>query len=258
MDGTENRILTTLLDRIYATLLHGPCLNCRVHRSRQRVDLSNIAALQHLPVKDLIPQIIGEARRVDLFGKVPVYRGPEDEEDMSEADRAARLAYGAQMKLLTKLRDIAEDARDYEQETGENALYIGYPFVSIPPGNGLIAAASPNPRILAPLALIAVDMSVKRGAVPSVSLATRADGTDLVIPNYPLLAWIENQTGREFPEIFADDEGSQPEREIGEIIQAVAEALQISSPPELDPEIQAIPLTAELPNEAAFQEPLYQ
>jgi hypothetical protein len=254
MDGPENKILTTLLDRIYATLVHGPCLNCRVHRSRQRVDLFDITALQHLSVKEIVPHIIADSRSVEIRGKVPVYRGPEDEEDMTEKDRAARLSYEAQARLLTRLRDIAEDARDYEQETGENALYIGYPFISIPPGNDLIGAGSPNPRVLAPLALIAVNMSVKRGALQSVTLAARGDGMDLVIPNYPLLAWLENQTGQEIPEIFADDEGDQPYREIGEIIQVVARMLQIDSPTELAPEtpFEAVPTTAELPNEPAF------
>lgn len=254
MDGSENKILTTLLDRIYATLVHGPCLNCRVHRSRQRVDLFDITALQHLSVKEVVPNIIADSRSVEIRGQVPVYRGPEAEEEMDEKDRAARLAYEAQMRLLTRLRDIAEDARDYEQETGENALYIGYPFVSIPPGNDLIGAGSPNPRVLAPLALIAVNMSVKRGAVQSVTLGARGDGMDLVIPNYPLLAWLENQTGQAIPEIFADEEGNQPYREIGEIIQVVARMLQIDSPTELAPDtpFEAVPPTGELPNAPVF------
>jgi len=254
MDGSQNRILTTLLDRIYATLVHGPCLNCRVHRSRQRVDLFDLTALQHLSVKEVVPGIIVHSRKVEIRGNVPVYRGPEAEEEMTEKDRAARLAYEAQTRLLTRLRDIAEDARDYEQETGENALYIGYPFVSIPPGNDLIGAGSPNPRVLAPLALIAVNMSVKRGAVQSVTLGARGDGMDLVIPNYPLLAWLENQTGQAVPELFADEQGDQPYREIGEIIQVVARMLQIPSPTELAPDtpFEAIPPVAELPGEPVF------
>lgn len=254
MAGNENRILTTLLDRLYATLVHGPCLNCRVHNSRQRVDLFNITALQDISVKEVVPRIIAEAKQVEVRGRVPVYRGPELEEEMDEKDRAARLAYEGQMKLLTRLRDIAEDARDYEQETGENALYIGYPFISIPPGNDLIGAGSPNPRVIAPLALIAVSMSVKRGAVQSVKLAARSDGVDLIIPNYPLLAWLENQTGHPIPEIFADDEGSEPYREIAEIVQVAAKMLQIESPTELAPEtpFDAIPKADQLPNEPVF------
>lgn len=97
---------------------------------------------------------------------------------------------------------------DYEQETGENALCVGYPFICLPPGNDLIGAGSPTPRIVAPLGLIAVDMSVKRGAVQSVSLSARSEGMDLVIPNCPLFAWLENQTGKDLRELFADEEGN--------------------------------------------------
>ena len=254
MADSENKILNTLLDRIYATLVHGPCLNCRVHNSRQRVDLFNITALQHLSVREVVPQLITESHKVEIRGKVPVYRGPELEEEMNEKERAARMAYEAQARLLTRLRDIAGDARDYEQETGENALYIGYPFVSIPPGNDLIGAGSPNPRVLAPLALIAVNMSVKRGAVQSVTLSARGDGSDLVIPNYPLLAWLENQSGQTIPEIFADEDGKEPYREIGEVIQVVANLLQIESPTELAPDtpFEAVPKMSDLSNEPSF------
>jgi hypothetical protein len=254
MTGTENKILATLLDRLYATLTHGPCLNCRVHNSRQRVDLFSITALQHLSVKEVVPKLILDQSRLELRGNVPVYRGPVEDNLMSEKDRAAKLSYEAQSRLLARLRDIAGDALDYERETGENALYIGYPFISIPPGNDLIGAGAPNPRVLAPLALIAVDMAVKRGAVQSVSLTPRGDGVDLVIPNYPLLAWLESQTGQAIPELFADEDGQEPYREIGEIIQLVARLLQIESPAELAPgtPFEAIPKTSELPGQPAF------
>ncbi len=254
MADPNNKILTTLLDRIYGTLVHGPCLNCRVHNSRQRIDLFNIIALQHLSVKEIVPGIITEQQRIEIKGKVSAYHGPEEEELMSEKDRAHRMAYEAQSRLLARLRDITEDARDYEQETGENALYIGYPFISLPPGNDVAGTGKPTPRILAPLALIAVDMTVKRGAVQSVSMAARGEGIDLVIPNYPLLAWLENQTGRDTSELFADEEGELPYQEINEIARLVAEMLQIDAPTEfaaITP-FDAIPKTADLPNKPVF------
>jgi hypothetical protein len=92
MTGTENKILATLLDRLYATLTHGPCLNCRVHNSRQRVDLFSITALQHLSVKEVVPKLILDQSRLELRGNVPVYRGPVEDNLMSEKDRAAKLS----------------------------------------------------------------------------------------------------------------------------------------------------------------------
>lgn len=35
-----NRILEKMLDRLYASLIGGPSLNCRPHSSRQRVDVT--------------------------------------------------------------------------------------------------------------------------------------------------------------------------------------------------------------------------
>jgi hypothetical protein len=254
MADKENHILTTLLDRLYGTLVHGPCLNCRVHRSRQRVDLFDITALQHLSIREIVPQVVAGGKNVEIRGKVPVYRGPEKDEDMDEKDRAAKMAYEGQMKLLTRLRGIADDALSYEQETGENALYIGYPFISLPPGNDLIGAGSPTPRIVAPVGLIAVDLVVKRGAVQSVTIAARGDGTDLVVPNYPLLAWLENQTGKDLSELFSDEEGADPYRELNEIAAEVEKMIQFDELPTFAPDrpFEAIPETGKLPNKPVF------
>jgi hypothetical protein len=254
MADEENHILTTLLDRLYGTLVHGPCLNCRVHRSRQRVDLFDITALQHLSIREIVPQVVAGGRKVEIRGKVPVYRGPEKDEDMDEKDRASKAVYEGQMKLLTRLRGIAEDALTYEQETGENALYIGYPFVSLPPGNDLIGAGSPTSRIVAPVALIAVDLVVKRGAVQSVTIAARGEGTDLVIPNYPFLAWLENQTGKDLSELFSDEEGADPYRELNEIAVEIEKMLQFDELPTFAPDLpfEAIPETGKLPNKPVF------
>jgi hypothetical protein len=39
-------ILETMLQRLYASLVHGPCMNSRPHGSRQRIDLASPSALQ--------------------------------------------------------------------------------------------------------------------------------------------------------------------------------------------------------------------
>lgn len=250
----ENKILTTLLDRLYGTLVHGPCLNCRVHNSRQRVDLFSLIALQHLSVKEVVPRLITDHKRIEIKGQVATYHGPEEDALMSEQNRAHRLAYEGQLRLLARLRGIAEDARDYEQETGESALYIGYPFLSLPPGNDVAGTGRPTPRVLAPLALIAVDVTVKCGAVQSVALRARGEGTDLVIPNHPLLAWLENQTGRDTADLFADETGEQPYREINDIARLVAQLLRLPAPSEFSPEtpFEALPKIPDLPKHPAF------
>ncbi len=50
MPETEQRILKKMLDRLFASLVNGPSLNCRPHSSRQRIDLTQLAKL-----KDVAP-----------------------------------------------------------------------------------------------------------------------------------------------------------------------------------------------------------
>jgi hypothetical protein len=58
-----NAILERLLDRLYASLVHGPCLSCRPHHSRQRLDLTGLRALQHLAPDEILPRLLdGEGR----------------------------------------------------------------------------------------------------------------------------------------------------------------------------------------------------
>ncbi len=247
--GTK-AILLRLLERLYAAMLQGPCLNCRVHHSRQRVDLQALQALQHVAPSDLLPQILTAGQSIEVKAKAPVYRGPEDDTRLTGEQRAIRQAFGQQDALLMRLRDIAADARDYEQATGENALFIGYPLLSVPPGAGLLQKGSFASRVLAPLALIAVNLEVQRGARPAAGLAAKGSGIDLIIPNFPLLAWLERQTGKDTSDLFGDEEGVQPYREINEIVRQVCSLLGCPSPAELTPEtrLQPVPRTEQLPD----------
>jgi hypothetical protein len=252
MAEANNVILGKLLDRLYASLVQGPCLNCRPHSSRQRIDLCSLQAFQHLPASEIIPRLLIGAKRVEVLAKVPPFRGPPDEDNLTDQQKAAKRAFDSQSRLLGKLRDVTEDAFAYEQETGENALYIGYPLISVSPGSEVLGESSS--RVLAPVALIAVELLVKRGGSQSVVFTAKGAGVDLVVPNFPLLAWLEHQTGRDTSELFADEEGTQPYREINEIAKLLAEALGLSTPPEFAAEraIEPILRTEQLPAGVTF------
>src|SRR5436190_23039334 len=43
MPDPTNRILTKMLDRLFAAIVGGPSLSCRPHSSRQRLDLLQLA-----------------------------------------------------------------------------------------------------------------------------------------------------------------------------------------------------------------------
>jgi len=241
-----------MLERLYASLVQGPCVNCRPHSSRQRVDLNSLQAFRQLSPNEIIPKLLTGSGKVEVLAKVPPFVSELDEELLTDADRAAKRAFESQARLLGKLRDIAGDARDYEQETGENALYIGYPLLSIPPGADALGESTA--RVFAPLTLIPVELTVKRGATQSIALMAKGAGVDLVIANFPLLAWLEQQTGRDTSELYTDDDGSQPWREINEIAKLLADGLQAGVPPEFNAEriLETVPRFDQLPKEPTF------
>lgn len=137
-------------------------------------------------------------------------------------DPAVR-AFRRQRSLLTKLRNLSDDAKTYEQDTGVHALNIGYPVLSIPPG-----AAGGTRRILAPVAFIPVSLTVKAGGKPGIELACRGEGEDRIKPNPALMAWLERETGQSLPDdLFGDDEGDQPWKEVQQLIACVAKMLEL-------------------------------
>ena len=261
--AAPNAILARLLERLYASMVGGASLNCRPHRSRQRVDLFSFNALggndngADGPAGDVVPALLGPAGKIEVLARVPAPRGTNaatggGDRPPSREERATHRAFERQDQLLAKLRDIAGDARDYEQDHGESALYVGYPLLHLPlgaegfgGGGSSRRAAGPRvPRVLAPVALIPVELAVRRGpGTPSVTLKVRGGGADLVLPNPALLAWIEQQGGRDATDLFADETGADPWREIAEIVRFVAGSLRLESP--------AVPLGPDTPLVAA-------
>ncbi|MFY0522909.1 AAA domain-containing protein [Archangium gephyra] len=56
------------------------------------------------------------------------------------------------------------------------------------------------------------------------------------MPNTALIAWVERQTGKRFGELFADEQGQEPWREVNELAAAVATALELPAPAPFTPE----------------------
>lgn len=259
-----NRILEKMLDRLYASLIGGPSLNCRPHSSRQRVDVTAFSALGIDDTRRVLTDMLGEKQACELTASVPVpaalakrdrapgfhFADRDDEtEQLTPEERAAVKAWNAQKSLMTKLRNLSEDARTYEQDTGVPALQLGYPILSMPPA----AMGGSSRRILAPLAFIPVQMEVAAGRHPGVKLACRGGGVDLITPNPALMAWLERETGKSVEELFEGEEGAEPWREVLELMKYVCAALGLPEPdPSLvDPEalqLTAIPRAEDLPN----------
>ncbi|MCP3098292.1 DUF4011 domain-containing protein [Myxococcus sp. K15C18031901] len=236
----RNRVLEKMLERLYAALASGPSLNCRPHHSRQRLDLATLSRLDGTPPHTVLAGLLGEKAEVRLAVKPPSVdtQAPTvtDEEDDEDAPRSPKSrAEEEQQALLRKLATIVDDARTFEQDTGAHVLHVGFPLLHLPPGAKDKRGFNTR-RVLAPIAFVPVRITVKKGRAPSIELEGSEDGVDRVAPNTALLAWLEQQTGQRFGELFADETGAEPWRELNELVAAVARALDLTAPAPFTPE----------------------
>lgn len=228
-----------MLERLYAALASGPSLNCRPHNSRQRVDLAALSRLDGTRPHVVLAGLLGEKGTIRLAVKPPIpgttpatSTQPGMQKDTQGDDTPGRTptrAEDEQQALLRKLATIVEDARTFEQDTGAHVLHVGFPLLHLPPGPRDKRGFGTR-RILAPIAFIPVRLTLKKGRAPSVELEGAEEGVDRVTPNTALLAWLEQQTGHRFGELFADDEGTDPWRELNGLVAEVAKALELPAP----------------------------
>lgn len=209
-------ILETMLQRLFASLVHGPSMNARPHRSRQRCDLTELACLQGADPSTAFKTLL-EKRKIEFPARVPVFNAPAfPEAEWSDEQKKARDEYQKQTRLLKKLREIADDALEYMNDHGESCLALGFPLLSVPP-LGDDKALRGSSRILAPLLLMPVNLQVRAGGRPGVTLECVGEGADLLVANPALLAWLERQTGKSLGEFFLDEEAADPWREVEEL-----------------------------------------
>lgn len=198
-------------------------MNARPHSSRQRVDVMELTAFQNGNPETLLRDLL-EKRKLEIAAKTPPFEAPEyPEAEWSDEQRKAKAAFQRQRRLFDKLHGIAEDARDYFNDHGESCLALGFPLLSMPAGmEGGGSRSRDGSRILAPVLLMPLALSVRRASRAGVTFECEESGADLIRPNAALLAWLEKQTGQNFSDLFADDEGSDPWREITEVLQRIA------------------------------------
>ena len=236
-----------MLQRLYQSLLKGPGLNARPHNSRQRVDVTSLEALTESftlnPIKELL-----EHGKFEVAAKVPRFKKPDyPEAEWSDEQKAQRDAWGKQVKLLRKLSGIATDAKEYFNDHGEEALFVGFPLVSLPPADDRQGFGSS--RVIAPLGMIPVNITVRTNARAGVTVTTTEEGADRLIPNPALLAWIEQMTGERADSLYDDDEGDNPWKELESILEFVAKGVGLKDVA-LDPEavLSLVPKSDVLPD----------
>jgi len=251
----RNRILVTLLERLRSGLLDGPGLNCRPHHSRQRIDLTSFEKLGADSTAQIVRSLLGDERSAAINVKVvpaPAVSddssgrtgdtikpadsadvmpngtsssgNPRDYKRWSQADKNS--SYYQQQALLRKLKTIADDAQIHEQDTGADVLHLGFPLLHLPPGAG--AGFSARKRILAPVCLIPVALTLKLGTRTTVELKCTADESDRILPNTSLLAWLEN-TGQRPPDSLLEDGQADPWQFISQMVAWLSETIGIAA-----------------------------
>lgn len=242
-----------MLQRLYASLVHGPSMNARPHRSRQRCDLMELACFRGTAPESAVAALL-EKGKVEFAAKVPPFRQEEAEgeaaDKLTAEQRAERDAWLAQSRLLRKLRDMAEDAANYFNDHGESCLALGFPLLSMPAPEE--AGGKRSGRILAPLILVPVELTVRTASRPGITLTCSGEGADRLVANPALLAWLERQTGSDAGELFRDEEGEDPWREMAELLTKISSLVSLETPAAFTPEtlLSAVPATEELPRRA--------
>ncbi|MBX9787569.1 MAG: DUF4011 domain-containing protein [Pirellulales bacterium] len=246
--GQQNRILVTLLERLRSGLLDGPGLNCRPHHSRQRIDLTSFAKLGEVSAAQIVRSLLCDEQSTSINVKIvpaPEVIGDSDSqsgtkkpadatpapEDLHDTKRWSqhdkKSPYYQQQALLRKLKTIAEDAQIHEQDTGVDVLHLGFPLLHLPPG--AVTGLSGKRRLLAPVCLIPVALTLRLGARPVVELKNRSDDTDRIGPNSSLLAWLEN-SGHRLPENLADDGQAEPWHFLVQMVNWLTDTIGVEVP----------------------------
>ncbi|MBI1373422.1 MAG: DUF4011 domain-containing protein [Phycisphaera sp.] len=69
MGEPNSKILQTMLDRLFASIVNGPSLNCRPHNSRQRLDWTHLAHLGDQNPVETMQRLLGDDREVRLAAR---------------------------------------------------------------------------------------------------------------------------------------------------------------------------------------------
>jgi hypothetical protein len=70
MIDPANPVLTKMLDRLFASMVNGPSMNCRPHASRQRIDLVQVSRLKNIEPERMLLSLIGPGRLVKLVARL--------------------------------------------------------------------------------------------------------------------------------------------------------------------------------------------
>src|SRR5689334_3186766 len=108
-----SKILTKMLERLFASLLSGPALNCRPHSSRQRIDLTSLSKLKDIAPEQALKSLLSAERKVKLTARVPatpkrVQNAEAEQTPLTAEEKSAQQAWADQQALIRKLHIIVD------------------------------------------------------------------------------------------------------------------------------------------------------
>ncbi len=246
--AATHSLLDVLIERLYAGITRGPAINCTPGRSRQRADLQLLEAIPDVSGTAILRELMtgsGRWRKRITVEQLLDETGEDAPADEDKTIAAGKKKIGELKAVLRRLSTIADDAFQFQQDTGAHVLYLGYPLLSIPPSS---LGFGKSPRVLAPLAFIPISVVAGKGSTPFVELSCAAAGAELVFMNEAVKVFLERQMGKKFPEFFEDEDGAEPARELAEICAAAATMLELPETPDLaEWPVLPVPDTADLP-----------
>src|SRR3954465_13852305 len=113
------KVLSKLLDRLFASLTAGPGLNCRPHSSRQRIDIASITKLQDLSPEDALLTLLGSERVVKLSARATLPKRVAKKVKEQQATPAAEQDPSAAPTTPITPPQAAEAAADLELSDAE-------------------------------------------------------------------------------------------------------------------------------------------
>src|SRR3954451_6375333 len=105
MAQSGSKILSKMLERLFASLLSGPALNCRPHSSRQRIDFTALSRLKDAPPETALRALLSAERKAKLTARVAAApKRPVNEHEappLSAEEKAAQQSWSDQQTLLS-------------------------------------------------------------------------------------------------------------------------------------------------------------
>ena len=101
--ATPSRTLQLMLDRLLASMVSGPAMNCRPQNSRQRIDFASLSRFDDVDPSLGLRQLLGEEAKLTVLAKRPAPRRGRDARGRIRLDDPALSISAQPERRLTRI-----------------------------------------------------------------------------------------------------------------------------------------------------------